>query len=297
MSKKVAIILVNYNGKRDTEDCIKSLREIRYDNYEIIIVDNCSTDGSKEYITNKYKDVIYIYSDKNLGFSGANNYGIDYALSNNADYILLLNNDTEVDVDFLDIMINEYEKDSKIGIMTSTILYFSEKSKVWYGGGKHNYILGNSYHENQGKNIKTLDLHVREVSFISGCVMLISRNVIENVGKLSEEYFLYHEDTDYCLKVMKRGYKLIYVPQAKVYHKVSSSTNKISNLHDYYYTRNRFIVIEKNSRGLERNIAKIFCYIASFKRSITNKQGRNAIRKGVNDYRKGIYGKQQYESK
>ncbi|WP_238903668.1 glycosyltransferase family 2 protein [Clostridium sp. YIM B02506] len=258
----VYVVLVNYNGYEDTEACIKSLRNIHYYNYKIVVVDNASTDDSYNKLEKIKEDVILIKSEKNLGFSGGNNIGIKYALQQGADYIMLLNNDTLVEPDFLNIMIDTAESSENLGIVGCKMMYYPQNDIVWYGGG---YIDWNKYsgvHENQGTK-DSQDDNVREVTFLTGCCMLIKRSTIEKVGYLSEEYFMYLEDLDYCAKVLDNNLRIIYNPEAKIYHKVSASTGgEESSFAIKWGTRNRFIFFKKFSKSKSFvNKLKIFLFL------------------------------------
>ena len=286
----VFIVIVNYNGYKDTIDCIRSLKNIDYENYEIVVVDNNSADDSVLKIRNNFPKVRIIESSVNLGFSGANNLGIKYSIDNKADYVLLLNNDTEVEKDFLKNIIERVKKEGNVGISTGKIKYFDNKDIIWYAGGKFNRFKGNSYHIGLDELDKNQYDYETKVTFISGCFMLIPIHIFKEVGLLSEEYFLYHEDTDYCCKVMKKGYKLFYYGKSVIYHKVSSSTGKNSDLYTYYYTRNRCILINNNLKVPFKQIAFLFYFSTRIVKIIFKKKERNMILQGLKDYRDGIVG-------
>lgn len=247
MDKKVSIILLNYKGTKDTLECIKSLENIEYDNYEIIIVENNSPDDSYEILKRAIgcKHTL-IKSPSNGGFAKGNNIGIEYAMTNNSDFVLLLNNDTLVEKDFLRKMINCYEKHEKVGMVGCKILYESRRDLIWYGGGEVNLKRFYGFHYGEGEKDGEAFNKEKEVTFTTGCVMLIPRDVIENVGFLPEEYFMYYEDVDYCLKVQEAGYKIYYCPRTVIYHKVSASTGgEESPFAVKWNTRNRIIFMDK----------------------------------------------------
>lgn len=245
----VSIVLLNYNSYKDTLECIKSLSSITYSNYKIIIVDNNSSDNSelkiKEYIKGNDR-IHFIQSGKNLGFSWGNNVGIKYALEQGCKYICLLNNDTVVEPNFLEHLVRSMEQDDSIGISTGKIMYFNNKNIIWSAGGFIDYkkALGCHY----GINCEDNDTFNKEksIEFATGCLQLISKKVIEDVGLYDEKYFLYMEDVDYCHRVKQSGYKIKYVPKSKIYHKVSASTGgSESPITIYYCTRNRLMFNKK----------------------------------------------------
>jgi GT2 family glycosyltransferase len=265
MDKKVSIILLNYKGTKDTLSCVESLEKIEYDNFEIIIVENDSPDDSYEVLSeaigNKHT---LIKSPSNGGFAKGNNIGINYALEKGTDFVLLLNNDTLVEKDFLREMINCYHRNEAVGMVGCKILYESRRDLIWYGGGELNLKRFYGLHHGEGqKDCEEFNIE-KEVTFNTGCVMLIPKEVIEKVGTLPEEYFLYYEDVDYSLSVQEAGYKIFYCPKAVVYHKVSASTGgEESPFAVEWNTRNRIIFMNKfkhKVNKLEFLKAKSFFY-------------------------------------
>lgn len=220
---RIAIILLNYNNYEDTITCLESLKDIDYFNYHIYVVDNHSTNDSVS-ILKKYENsrMELIQSDVNGGFAYGNNIAIKKAIEKNYDYVLLLNNDTIVTSDFLNILVKEFDDDN-VGISTCRIMYSTDRNKVWYAGGKVDW--DNIRAEHCGLNEKyDEDKCIDSISFASGCCMLISRKCIEKVGMLPEDYFMYYEDLDYCISVIEKGYCIKYNPQSVIYHCVSSSS-------------------------------------------------------------------------
>jgi GT2 family glycosyltransferase len=181
-----------------------------------------------------------------LGFSGGNNFGIEILLKQNADFILLLNNDTTVEPNFLEILVNKFESDNRTGIAAPQINYYDEPDKIWSAGGKISKIRGSGFAYSD-KSERVFDKSDISVGFVSGCCMLIKRDVFINTGLFDENYYLYNEDTDFCLRTLKAGYKIYVTPKSKIYHKVNSSTNReLSLLPLYYTTRNRLYFAKKN---------------------------------------------------
>ena len=239
----VSIILVNYNGYSDTVDCIRSLLNVDYDNFTIYVIDNGSTvNATPEQLQYISQHSNYIWSDNNLGFSGGNNLGIDYAMKDNPDYYLLLNNDTEVEPDFLDKLVKVGSEKDDAGIITGKILWFDDKLRVWYAGGEYNYETGKTTHFHYDEINNESDKKIEAVTFASGCLWLIPRQVICNVGKMDERMFLYAEDTEYCCRVIKNGLKIYYTNDSVIYHKVSRSTGFGSTNSQYYNVRNTLFI-------------------------------------------------------
>lgn len=295
MEPQVDIILLNFNGYKDTIDCVKSLENISYSNYNVIIVDNNSNDNSEEeikkYIETK-KNLIFIQSGKNLGFSGGNNVGIKYAIDNGADYICLLNNDTIVKHDFLNILVETMENDASIGIAAGKIMYHSQPDVIWSAGGYIDYKRALGCHYGMMKNISNPNYNTeKEVTFLTGCLQLIRREVFHKIGFYDDEYFLYMEDVDFCYRCRNSGYKLKYIPSSHIYHKVSASTGNGSPLMLYYMTRNRLLYNKKNQKNI---VMRLYLYIfISMKlllEFIRNRQNLKYFMKSVRDYRMSNFG-------
>lgn len=227
MEKKVFIILLNYNGYKDTIEAVESLENITYKNYEIVIVDNDSTDNSFEMLKEKLNNKHHLIpSGKNNGFAFGNNVGIKFALENGADYVLLINNDTTVEEDFLDHLVYSIEKDEKIGISTGLILNYYDKNKIWFDGGELNWDKFYGYHINENKLLSEVNLKQRDITFATGCLMLIKSDVINKIGLLPEEYFMYYEDVDFCANLQNNNYKIYYNPKSIIYHKISAASGE-----------------------------------------------------------------------
>lgn len=291
-NENICIILVNYNGYDDTVECIKSIENSDYDNYKIILVDNGSKDKNKILNDNYINNVAdVIISEENLGFSGGNNLGIKYAQEKyDPEYYLLLNNDTVITKDTISNLKKGFDFDSKAGIITGKIYYFSEPKTIWAAGGKFNFNTGIADQPELGKIDDGVQYeNTCEVSFATGCTMLISKQVINTIGYLEESYFLYAEDTDYCCRVLNAGFKIIYVGKALIYHKVSASTGKQSNMQQYYMFRNNCYIIKKYcNKPLYGYARRIYRTIKEMK---YEHYSLRVLYKAWRDFHKGIIGK------
>lgn len=287
MKKKVSIVLVNYNTTQDTIECIKSLEKIDYNNFDIIVVDNKSRQDEfyelDKFIKN-IKNCILISSDKNGGFAYGNNIGIKLAKKRKSDYILLLNSDTEVEKDFLNYLVATIEEDVKsIAIAIGKINYYYDKKKIWYGGGIINWrnYTGVHFGENQSDNGQC-DIK-KEITFATGCAMLINANINTDIT-LPEEYFMYYEDVDFCARLVNEGFKIIYEPKAVIYHKVGvAGGGEMSPFTLRWSNRGRIIFMNKyknQTTKLNMIIIKNKFYITRFIKSIVlicKKENKKAI--------------------
>jgi len=233
MKPLIYIIILNYNGGEEIIECLKSCQEISYPNYKILVVDNASTDDSVLQIKKYFKNVGVIQNRNNLGFAAGNNIGIQYALNHGADDILLLNNDTMVSKDFLDKMVDLAEADSSIGIVVPKILYY-KSDKLWEGGKKKIYYIRG------GTEVITNGDARRPTETIcgTGCAMFIKREVLEKIGLLPEDYFMYFEDIDFSLRAKKAGFKIFYQPESVIWHRFNRGTSLVNQ---YYWQRSRVI--------------------------------------------------------
>ena len=240
---KVYIVILNWNNYQDTKECIESLEHVTYLNKEILIIDNGSTDGSDCKLKEKFPQHKIILNKKNLGFSAGCNVGIKYALEKNSDYVLLLNNDTIVDKNFLSELVKGISSDTKIGLIGGKIYYFDNRNKIWSAGGgikrftKKTYHFGDGKFDNKKFNVK------RQVDFLSGCCLLVKRDVFETIGLLDPDYFMYYEDVDFCLRAKGKAYRIVYLPESVLWHKAGNSSSK--SFIDYYRMKNYFLLLKK----------------------------------------------------
>jgi GT2 family glycosyltransferase len=225
----VAIIIVNWNRKEDTLACLESLSRVTYPHRRVILVDNGSQDGSAAAVRERFPQVMVIALPQNLRFAGGNNLGLREVLARGDDFALLLNNDTTVEPGFLEPLVAAAESDPTAGLVGPKILYYSRPSVIWFAGG----VLRPSWGYVRHYGLRKLDNgrfdQPRRVSFLTGCCLLIRRDVLQTVGLLDEGYHLYSEDADYCLRAARAGFTLHYQPASRLYHKVSSSTGGAYN--------------------------------------------------------------------
>lgn len=306
MKNHISIIIVNYNTPEDTKATIDSLNQIEHTgfDYRIVVVDN----GSKDLLTfskaflKKNNRVDLLRSESNLGFSGGNNLGIQHAIDHyDSDYYLLLNSDTIVTKDFLQELYKMMRRDPKIGLAASKIYFYKnyeyfensyseqEKGKViWYVGGEVDWTNLLSYHIGIDEVDRGQFEEEKETDFATGCVMMISREVIERIGPLDDRFFLYSEDVDYSLRVRKAGLKVMYCPSSVVYHKIGRSTGGAgSPLQQYYQTRNRLFLAMNHAPWR----SKLTALHLAFNILIS---GNKSERKAVLDVLIGRMGKQAF---
>jgi len=244
-----SIITVNYNQPQVTLEFLKSvLRSTKKDYIEVILVDNGSYINHEDTFKKVYPELIYIRSEKNLGFAGGNNLGIQVA---KGDFLLFLNNDTELVENFINTLIIEFEKNPDIGLLSPLIVYYEDKSKIQYAGYTNmNYLTA------RNKDLGNKEININqynksyETGYIHGAAMMCRRKDLQKTGLMEENYFLYYEELDWCEKFKKTGKKIWFTGKTKIYHKESISVGRDSDLKTYFMHRNRMLYIRRNTNLL-----------------------------------------------
>jgi GT2 family glycosyltransferase len=288
----VAVVVSNWNGKEVTEDCLRSLLASDYPDLRVVVVDNGSADGSADYLSLRFPDVVMLRNPVNLGFAGGSNQGIRYALENNADYILLLNNDTVVDRRCVSHLVHTAEGSRLYGALSPKIYYFDPPDRLWYAGGA--FSLWRGVTELWGRKAVDRGQYdaLREVTYVSGCALLARASVLRTVGLLDETFFMYAEDADLSLRIRKAGYRLAYVPMAKLWHKEGFDTRQNSGQAYRYrlYIRNSLWVVTKHAQPVQLLVAVPYFLVNAVLRltllSVARRDLRAAIAplQGVKDY-------------
>jgi GT2 family glycosyltransferase len=225
VSPRVAIVILTWDGRDLTLDCLRSLEAVRTASTSITVVDNASADDTVAAVRARYgARVAVVENASNLGFAGGNNVGIERALSDGAQFILLLNNDTTVDPAFLDEMLRAMLASDHIGITGPKIYYSSPPDRIWFAGGEISMWRGTARHIGIRDTDRGQHDTARDVDYVSGCALLARREVFERVGLLDTSYRAYFEDADFCLRASRAGFRVRYIPTAKVWHRISSST-------------------------------------------------------------------------
>jgi GT2 family glycosyltransferase len=321
--KKIGVVTINYNSDNETHTLLESLKKVHNPGFvlDIIVVDN----GSKAPFVLKSQEkedhIHLVRSDENTGFSGGNNIGIKKSLDRGADYVLIINNDTVVDPQMVENLLEVLERDERIGVVVPKI-YFAKghefhKDKytkdelgrvLWYAGGSTDWDNVKSVHRGVDEVDHGQYDTVDEISFATGCCMMLKREVLENVGarcivpvqgeqrKVSvqyfdDNYFLYYEDADLSERIKNAGYDIFYAPDAVLFHVNAASSGGAGNaLQDYFLTRNRMLF------GMK--YASLRTKLALFRESIRlMMNGRKNQKKGIKDFYLRRFGKGTYFKK
>ena len=252
----VSLITVNFNQAVVTRDLLLSLRKISYPKLEIIVVDNHSTRENPGFLKEEFPEIVLIMSEENLGFAGGNNLGVKAA---KGAYCLFINNDTEVEPDFLEPLVDQLEKNPHIGMISPKIKFFYQPDTIQYAGYTPFNRINLRQHLIGYREVDTGQYDQGTYTFAAhGAAMMVPRKVIDEVGTMTELYFLYYEEHDWCERIKRAGYLVYYEPKSVVWHKESVSTGKESPLKTYYITRNRIVFTRRNIDGVTRWITVLY---------------------------------------
>jgi GT2 family glycosyltransferase len=243
-SPRVAIILLNYNGLALTQDCLRSLGKIDYPDARALVVDNGSKNDESIPLREEFGDTIdLVRNEEARGFCGGNNQAMRMALAAGYDYLLLLNNDTTVEPDFLSHLVRVMESDPGIGAIGPKIVRYDDRSKVDSIGGS--LRMGFARHAAFRRPYSEVRSNL---TFIAGSAFMLRREAAEQVGFLDEEFYAYWEESDYCLRLRRAGWRIACVPQSVINHKVAQTNRHLSNFYIYYMIRNGFLCMRKHGR-------------------------------------------------
>ncbi len=250
---KFFIILLNWNGKKDTLECLASLQQIQTPRFQTLIVDNGSSDDSVLAIRKAFPDVPILETGANLGFAGGNNRGIEWALSKGAEWILLLNNDTIVAPDCLTAFLSAAASRPNARILGAKIYRYHDPNAIDHLGGHWNPDLAEFESPASGKIDDGSSYEAMEpVDYVCGAALLMHRSVPETIGLLEPRFFLFWEENDFCTRARRRGLEVWTAPKAKIWHKVSSSFIGGKPHMHYFWWRSRLLWIERNCPFPER---------------------------------------------
>ncbi len=262
----ISIVTVNYNHSNDTIEFLESMANVPYPNVEYIIVDNGSELEDYEKLKYSFPDYNYLRIEKNCGFAGANNRGLEQS---NGDYILCINNDVVVTDDFLTPLLKKLQNNSDIGVVCPKVYFYDSPQNLQYTGyTEFNQITirnsGIGYNEPDVGQYE----EDKETAFAIGTAMLFSKEVLQDVGLMSEYFFLYYEDMDWGIRVRNAGYKIVYVHKSKVYHKDSITTGQNSPNFTYYNNRGRLIYMRRNIRFPKVLIGTFYLYLFALPKNV-----------------------------
>lgn len=293
------MVILTYNGLADTSACLRSLEALHYPagRYDVVVVDNGSTDGTPAAVRALFPELTVIENGANLGFAGGNNVGLRHASAHGYEYALLLNNDTVVAPDFLGRLVAACEADPAIAAAGPTIYYAEQPDLIWSAGGTIDWRRGSSAMRGRGERDCGQYGAQSEQDFVTGCALLLRCAALERVGLLDERFFMYYEETEWCVRARRAGLKVVHVPAARVWHKIPVA-DRVDRPHvAYYMTRNRLLFL-RTARGGGR--AWLSALIAQDLRTClsytirpkwrSRRRQRDAMLLGLRDYWLGRFG-------
>lgn len=301
---KINIIVLNWNNAKDTLECLESIYTIDYPKYELIVVDNGSTDNSLSLIKQAFPKATYIENKENLGYVGGNNAGISYSLKTTADYFFILNNDTVIAKDILSAFAEAAIQHPNAGVLGGKIFYYDKPHTIWHAGGYWSEKQMKGFHIDENTpNSQSGKKDITKVFFVFGAAMLLKKEAIIKAGMLDEKFFLMVEEIDLCHRISKEGFDCLYVPKACVWHKGSNSFGDGKNGPQqlYYFHRNRLLFLYKHYSFLKRlkfyryliknEMLINFAMLCNDETTSINKKRLRSVFKGIFHYFISSFGK------
>ncbi len=260
----VTVIAVNYRQPAATCDLLRSLKTHDYPNLEVIVVENSRVEDANDRYKEAYPEVRVIVSDKNAGYAGGNNIGMQAATG---DYIFIINNDTELKPGTIAHLVEAFN-DPKVGMACPKIKYFDQPEVIQFAGFSQVDMLGRN--KMIGKSEKDLGQHdvAADLPYGHGAAMMISRTALNTCGPMPEDFFLYYEELDWSARFTKMGFKIRYIPEAVVLHKESASVGKGSPMRTYYMTRNRVWFMKRQAPLFSKMVFYAFFYLVAFPKNL-----------------------------
>jgi hypothetical protein len=245
----VAVVILNWNGVAHLRECIPSVERSSYSPFTIIVVDNASSDDSVRWLQEEAGGIHLLVNSENIGFARGNNRGIGKALDLDAAYILLLNNDTAIERTMLEELVNLAERDPSIGITGPKIYYWDDRGRIWFAGGRIDFWRGKIYHHGVRSMNDSAYSSTRDVDYITGCALMIKRDVVEKIGFLDPSYGIYTEDVDLCHRARLAGYRVVFCPEARMWHRISASTGGgLTPFKIYHKVRSNYLFFRRFAR-------------------------------------------------
>ncbi len=241
----IAVVILNTNRRDDTLACLGSLTANSYRNLRVIVADNASTDGSVESVRARFPATTILQIEENRGYAGNNNVGIAAALTDGADWVLVLNEDTILHSECIAELIAAGECDPRAGVVGPMVYHHDEPDVIQSAGGRLS-ARWEAAHVAQNELDRGQYREPRDVDWISGCAILVRRSVIEQIGMLDDRFFYYWEEVDWCLRASRAGWRIVHVPAARLWHKGVTRDYRPKPTVTYYATRNKFLLLSKH---------------------------------------------------
>jgi GT2 family glycosyltransferase len=291
---RVGVVIVNHNLRDSLRETLRSFQMVDYPHVEIVVSDNASTDGSQAMVRNEFPEVYLIAHEQEQGYARAASIGMAF-LVDKVTYIFSTTNDVIVDAKMLSVLVEFAEAHPQAGVLGTKIYFFERPQVLWHAGGRIHPLHGHSYHLGWERRDNSNYDQVKECDFVTGCGFLLRANVLKKIGFFKEELIFYSEDAELCYRFREAGYKVLYVPGAKMWHKTGTTLAKNRPVQLRYSTRNNLYLLVRHRLGyyplslwIHLSIVlplKILFFVALFR-------GSNAIAiiNGVKDWYRNQYG-------
>jgi len=257
----VTAVVLNWCNEHDTKACVDSLEQQDYPALSVLIVDNGSPDGSGPRLHARYPNAGYLQTGQNLGYAGGNNRGMKQALDDGAEYVLVVNNDTVLEKSCVRELVQAVRGEEGVGAVGAKILRYDAPDRIWFGGGEFDRLRAIGRHI--GENLvdaNPAEREVRDVSFLTGCGLLIPAETLRKVGVFRDDFFAYCEDVDFCLRVSRKGLRLVYAPAARLKHRVPPVGALLSPMQIRFRDRNRRRIVRLHYGLLDTVLFAVWFY-------------------------------------
>lgn len=296
MTRSLALIVLNWNRKDDTLRCLASIERSSYASFDTIVVDNASVDDSVQAIHKTYPQVRIIENRENLGYAGGNNVGLEAALTDGYEFVLLLNNDTIVDPMALERLMSLAECEPQAGIVAPSIFYLDDPQRVWSAGGTIDWqrgVVGSSYLNALAAELPSKPYHTDHVT---GCCLLLRAEALRRAGLIDQRFFLYFEETEWCVRIARSGYQILVDPAAHIWHEIHPDEQSGTPAIAYYMTRNQLLFFKLAGAPvmtrLRASARQVRTLISLYLRphSAARRRGRRPMMRAMWDYMLGHFG-------
>ncbi len=244
----VGVVIVNWNLKDSLRETLRSFRKVNYPGLQIVVSDNASTDGSQDMVRTEFPEVVLLTREKGLGYAKGASIGLEY-LSDKTKYIFSTTNDVEVDPEMINQLVDYAEHHPEVGVVGTKILFFDRPQKIWHAGGVINAVHGHPRHLGWERNDHPRYNHIRECDFVTGCGFLLRSEALRKAGYFKEDLVFYAEDAELCYRIRENGYRIMYLPTARMWHKVETTLAKNRAVQLQYSTRNSLYLIKRHRVG------------------------------------------------
>ncbi|HZV36240.1 MAG TPA: glycosyltransferase family 2 protein [Verrucomicrobiae bacterium] len=290
----VGVVIVNHNLKDSLRETLKSFKAVNYPALQIVVSDNASTDGAQEMVRTEFPDVHLLAHKEEQGYARAASLGMAY-LADKTKYIFSTTNDVTVDPEILNVLVDYAEKNPQAGVMGTRIYFFDRPDVLWHAGGSINPLHGHTRHFGWERKDNPRYAHVRECDYVTGCGYLLRSDVLKRIGYFKEDLVFYSEDAELCYRFRDAGYKVMYIPDAKMWHKTGTTLAKNRPVQLQYSTRNQLYLLQHYRVGFYPLTLWVHLLIVSPIKMLMFAvigRGKNSIGiyRGIRDWWRGKYG-------